>query len=54
VLQRKNSDRHAQAVAFAGLPPQEAAAAAVAREHGRLSHAQITRRLTTTKDRTLW
>lgn len=53
-IQRKNSNRHAQAVAFAGMSPHEAAQAMAARDHGNLNHAQITRRLTSNKNRSLW
>ncbi|CAB9525834.1 expressed unknown protein [Seminavis robusta] len=46
-LQKRNSDRHAQSIAFAGMSPGETSAAMVARDKGRLSQAQIKRRLTT-------
>lgn len=54
MMQRKNSNRSNQAVAFAGMAPGEAAAAMAARDKGHLNHAQIQRRLTTSKKRTLW
>ena len=47
-LQRRKTDP------FAGMSPGEAAAAKAAREKGQLHHAQIQRRLTTSKKRTLW
>jgi hypothetical protein len=53
-LQRKNSNRSSHALAFQGMSPGEAAAAMAARERGHLNHAQIQRRLTTSKKRTLW
>jgi len=53
-LQRKNSNRHNQAIAFQGMNPGEAAAAMKARDHGHLHHAQIQRRLTSEKSRRLW
>lgn len=53
-LQRKNSNREAHAIAFQGMSPAEAAAAMAARERGHLHHAQIQRRLTNTKDRSIW
>lgn len=53
-LQRRNSDRSAHAIAFQGMHPGEAAAAAAARERGHLHHAQIQRRLTNSKNRKLW
>ena len=53
-LQRKNSNRSSHAIAFQGMSPGEAAAAMAAREHGMLNHAQIQRRLTTSKNRKLW
>ncbi|GKY97119.1 hypothetical protein MPSEU_000670300 [Mayamaea pseudoterrestris] len=53
-LQRKNSNKHSQAIAFAGMHPHEATHAMAAREQNALHHAQITRRLTTTKKRSLW
>jgi hypothetical protein len=53
-LQRKNSNRDSQAIAFAGMPAGEAASAMAARDRGQLHHAQIQRRMTTGKSRTLW
>lgn len=53
-LKRKNSNKANHAIAFQGMNPGEAAAAAAARERGHLHHAQIQRRLTTSKKRTLW
>ena len=53
-LQRKNSNRHSHAKAFEGMSPGEAAAAMAARERGHLHHAQVQRRLTTSKKKTLW
>jgi hypothetical protein len=53
-LQRKNSNKSSHAVAFQGMSPGEAAAAMAARDRGHLHHAQIQRRLTTSKKRTLW
>lgn len=53
-LQRKNSNKDAHAIAFQGMNAGEAAAAMAAREKGHLHHAQIQRRLTTSKKRTLW
>jgi hypothetical protein len=53
-LQRKNSNKSSHAIAFQGMSPGEAAAAMAAREKGHLHHAQIQRRLTTSKKRTLW
>jgi hypothetical protein len=53
-LQRKNSNRKSHTIAFQGMSPGEATAAMAAREKGHLHHAQIQRRLTTSKKRTLW
>ena len=53
-LQRKNSNKHDQAIAFQGMNPGEAAAAMAARDRGHLHHAQIQRRLTSDKSRRLW
>lgn len=53
-LQRKNSNRDSQAIAFAGMPAGEAASAMAARDRGHLHHAQIQRRMTSGKSRTLW
>jgi hypothetical protein len=53
-LQRKNSNRDSQAIAFAGMPAGEAASAMAARDRGQLHHAQIQRRMTSGKSRTLW
>lgn len=50
-LQRRNTDKAAEDVAFAGMSPGERAAAEVAREHGLLSQAQIKRRLTSSNDK---
>lgn len=52
-LQRRNSDRANQAIAFQGMHPGEAAAAMASREHGSLSHAQVQRRMTNSSPR-LW
>jgi hypothetical protein len=48
-LQRRNSDKSDHAKAFAGMSPGEMANARIARERGGLSHAQIQRRLTTSR-----
>jgi hypothetical protein len=48
-LQRRNSDKSDHAKAFAGMSPGEMANARIARERGHLSHAQIQRRLTTSR-----
>jgi len=53
-LQRRNSDKSNHAISFQGMSPGEAAAAMSQREHGRLSHAQIQRRMTSSQKRTLW
>jgi hypothetical protein len=53
-LQRRHSDRAMHAIAFAGMHPAEAAAAAAARERGHLHHAQIQRRLTSSAKNRLW
>jgi len=53
-LQRKNSNKSTQAIAFQGMSAGEAAAAMAARDRGHLHHAQIQRRLTTSKNRKLW
>lgn len=45
-LRRRNSDKSNHAKAFEGLSAHEAEAAMAARVAGRLSHAQIQRRLT--------
>ena len=45
-LRRRDSDRHEQAIAFEGMSPGEKAAAMAARDKGRLSQAQIKRRMT--------
>jgi len=52
-LQRRNSDRATQALAFQGMHPGEMANAMHARETGTLSHAQIQRRMTNNSQR-LW
>jgi hypothetical protein len=52
-LQRTNSNKSNHAIAFQGLPPGEAASAMSSRERGHLSHAQIQRRMTSSKPR-LW
>lgn len=52
-LQRRNS-KQGQAIAFQGMHAGEAAAAMAARDHGHCHHAQIQRRMTNTKNRTLW
>jgi hypothetical protein len=53
-LSRKNSNKHSQTIAFQGMHPHEAAHAKAARDNNQLHHAQITRRLTTSKNRSLW
>ncbi|GAX18388.1 hypothetical protein FisN_15Lh317 [Fistulifera solaris] len=53
-LQRKNTNRDNHAIAFQGMSPGEAAAARVAREHGRLHHAQIQRRMTSERKNKNW
>jgi hypothetical protein len=53
-LQRKNSNRKSHNIAFQGMSPGETTAAMAARERGHLHHAQIQRRMTTSKKRTLW
>ena len=53
-IARKNSNRDSQAKAFAGMASGEAASAMAARDRGKLNHAQIQRRMTTGKSRTLW
>jgi hypothetical protein len=53
-LQRKNSDRSAQAIAFEGMHAGEAAAAMAARDRGKLSPAQIQRRMTSNSKRHMW
>ena len=52
-LQRKNSNKAAHAVAFQGMHAGEAAAAMAQREKGQLHHAQIQRRMTSSKPR-MW
>ena len=53
-LNRRNSDRANHAIAFQGMHAGEAAAAMVARERGELHHAQIQRRMTSSKTKTTW
>jgi hypothetical protein len=55
-LQRRESQKHDQTVAFAGMSPGEKASAMAARDKGRLSQAQIKRRLTspTSKHNSWW
>lgn len=53
-LQRRNSDRDNHSIAFAGMNPMEAAAAKAARERGALHHAQIQRRMTSDRKKTIW
>ena len=53
-LQRRNSDRSNQAIAFQGMPPGEAASAMASRDHGSLTHAQIQRRMTNNSKSRLW
>jgi hypothetical protein len=55
-LQRRESQKHDQSVAFAGMSPGEKEAAMAARDKGRLSQAQIKRRLTspTSKHNSWW
>ena len=50
-LKRRNSDRNDQNIAFAGMSPGERADAMNAREKGRLSQAQVKRRLTSPSNR---
>ena len=45
-LRRRDSDRHEQTIAFEGMAAGEKAAAMAARDKGRLSQAQIKRRMT--------
>jgi hypothetical protein len=52
-LQRNNSNKANQAIAFEGMAAGEAAAAMSSRDKGFLSHAQIQRRMTNSKPR-LW
>lgn len=53
-LQRRNSDRSNQAIAFQGMNPSEASYAMASRDQGRLNHAQIQRRMTSSQKPTLW
>ena len=53
-LQRRNSNRSVQAVAFQGMHPGEAAAAMASRDHMSLTHAQIQRRMTNNSKSRLW
>jgi hypothetical protein len=48
-VQRRNSDRSNQAIAFQGMSAREQAAAMSNRDKGQLHHAQVQRRLTTTR-----
>jgi len=50
-LKRRDSEQHDQNVAFAGMSPGEKAAAMAARDKGKLSQAQIKRRMTSSNDR---
>lgn len=52
-LQRTNSNKANQAIAFQGMSHGEAAAAMSSRDKGFPSHAQIQRRMTNSKPR-LW
>jgi hypothetical protein len=53
-LQRKNSNRSDQAIAFQGMNAGEAAAAMAARDRGGLNNAQIQRRMTNTRSSRSW
>lgn len=53
-LQRTLSNKSNQAVAFQGMSPGEATAAMSSRDKGHLSHAQIQRRMTNTRQPRLW
>jgi hypothetical protein len=53
-LQRRNSDRSSQAIAFQGMHPHDMANAMASRDRGMLHHAQIQRRMTSSKDKKLW
>ena len=53
-LERRNSNKSNHAIAFQGMSPGEASNAMAARERGSLSHAQIQRRMTSNKHKTLW
>mmetsp|Transcript_3297 Transcript_3297/g.5383 ORF Transcript_3297/g.5383 Transcript_3297/m.5383 type:complete len:123 (+) Transcript_3297:158-526(+) len=48
-VKRRNSDRSNQAIAFQGMSAGEQAAAMSARDKGKLNHAQIQRRLTSSR-----
>ncbi|KAI2489714.1 hypothetical protein MHU86_24881 [Fragilaria crotonensis] len=48
-LRRRNSDKSDHAIAFAGMSAGEQAAAMAARESGHLAHAQVQRRLTSSR-----
>jgi hypothetical protein len=53
-LQRKNSNKSDQAIAFQGMSAGEAAAAMAARDRGGLNNAQIQRRMTNTRSSRSW
>lgn len=53
-LQRKNSNRADQALAFQGMLPGQAASAMAQRDRGHLNHGQIQRRMTSSKNQSLW
>jgi hypothetical protein len=48
-LRRRNSDKSDHAIAFAGMSAGEQVAAMAARESGHLAHAQVQRRLTSSR-----
>lgn len=48
-IKRRNSDRSNQAIAFQGMSAREQAAAMSNRDKGQLHHAQVQRRLTSTR-----
>jgi hypothetical protein len=50
-LQRKNSNKQSQAIAFQGMHSGEATAAMAARDRGQLHHAQVQRRMTNNKSK---
>jgi hypothetical protein len=54
MVRRRESKRSAQAVAFEGMTPAEAASAIAARERGHLNPMQIQRRMTNRKSNRVW
>ena len=48
-IRRRNSDKTNHAIAFAGMSAGEQAAAMAARNKGQLHHAQVQRRLTSSR-----